>query len=109
MDAISTTSCAWRWFGTRTFRASYGLAWSKWPIRYIKFVLDRLTGIPVFPVEERPVPASSLRTERASPTHPFNSQSAAARTGERVITSWRSLCRGGLDGPMGENLDPDSK
>jgi quinoprotein glucose dehydrogenase len=36
------------------------------------FVLDRATGIPVFPVEERPVPASTLRTERASPTQPFN-------------------------------------
>ena len=36
------------------------------------FVLDRDTGIPVFPVEERPVPRSTLRTERASPTQPFN-------------------------------------
>jgi quinoprotein glucose dehydrogenase len=36
------------------------------------FVLDRATGVPVFPVEERPVPPSTLRTERASPTQPFN-------------------------------------
>jgi quinoprotein glucose dehydrogenase len=36
------------------------------------FVLDRDTGIPVFPVEERPVPASQLFSEHASPTQPFN-------------------------------------
>jgi quinoprotein glucose dehydrogenase len=36
------------------------------------FVLDRDTGVPVFPVEERSVPASLLRTEHASPTQPFN-------------------------------------
>ena len=36
------------------------------------FVLDRDTGVPVFPVEERPVPGSPLRTERPSPTQPFN-------------------------------------
>jgi quinoprotein glucose dehydrogenase len=36
------------------------------------FVLDRETGAPVFPVEERRVPASPLRAERASPTQPFN-------------------------------------
>jgi quinoprotein glucose dehydrogenase len=36
------------------------------------FVLDRDTGIPVFPVEERPVPASTLQSEHASPTQPFN-------------------------------------
>jgi quinoprotein glucose dehydrogenase len=36
------------------------------------FVLDRETGKPVFPVEERPVPASTVPGERASPTQPFN-------------------------------------
>lgn len=36
------------------------------------FVLDRDTGVPVFPVEERPVPASTIPGERASPTQPFN-------------------------------------
>jgi glucose dehydrogenase len=34
------------------------------------FVLDRLTGQPLFPVEERPVPASTVEGERASPTQP---------------------------------------
>ncbi|MCA9512654.1 MAG: pyrroloquinoline quinone-dependent dehydrogenase [Myxococcales bacterium] len=35
------------------------------------FVLDRDTGLPVFPVEERPVPASDMPGEHASPTQPF--------------------------------------
>jgi quinoprotein glucose dehydrogenase len=36
------------------------------------YVLDRDTGVPVFPVEERPVPASTVSGERASPTQPFS-------------------------------------
>jgi quinoprotein glucose dehydrogenase len=35
------------------------------------FVLDRETGEPVFPVEERPVPASDIPGETAWPTQPF--------------------------------------
>ncbi len=35
------------------------------------FVLDRETGRPVFPVEERPVPASDMPGERSWPTQPF--------------------------------------
>ena len=35
------------------------------------FVLDRETGKPLFPVEERPVPASSIPGEEAWPTQPF--------------------------------------
>lgn len=34
------------------------------------FVLDRETGEPLFPVAERPVPASTVPGERASPTQP---------------------------------------
>ena len=33
--------------------------------------LDRLTGKPVFPVEERPVPASEVKGEQSWPTQPF--------------------------------------
>jgi quinoprotein glucose dehydrogenase len=36
------------------------------------FVLDRDSGKPVFPVEERPVPPSRIFGEHASPTQPFN-------------------------------------
>jgi glucose dehydrogenase len=35
------------------------------------FVLDRLTGKPIFPVEERPVPKSEVPGEAAWPTQPF--------------------------------------
>ncbi|MGQ0716223.1 MAG: pyrroloquinoline quinone-dependent dehydrogenase [Pseudonocardiales bacterium] len=35
------------------------------------FVLDRATGQPVFPVEERPVPQTDVPGERTSPTQPF--------------------------------------
>ena len=37
------------------------------------FVLDRATGRPLFPVEERAVPASDIPQEQASPTQPFTS------------------------------------
>jgi len=35
------------------------------------FVLDRETGEPVWPIEERPVPQSNVPGERTSPTQPF--------------------------------------
>jgi len=35
------------------------------------FVFDRVTGKPVWPVEERPVPESDVPGEQASPTQPF--------------------------------------
>lgn len=38
------------------------------------FLLDRETGKPLFPVEERPVPASDVPGEKAWPTQPFPSK-----------------------------------
>jgi quinoprotein glucose dehydrogenase len=35
------------------------------------YVLDRRTGVPVWPIEERPVPQSTVPGERTSPTQPF--------------------------------------
>lgn len=35
------------------------------------YVLDRETGEPIFPIEERPVPASDIPGEEAWPTQPF--------------------------------------
>ncbi len=35
------------------------------------FLLNRVTGQPIYPVEERPVPASEVPLERASKTQPF--------------------------------------
>ena len=35
------------------------------------YVFDRLTGEPVWPIEEKPVPPSNVPGERAHPTQPF--------------------------------------
>lgn len=35
------------------------------------YTFDRVTGEPIWPIEERPVPASDVPGERASPTQPF--------------------------------------
>jgi quinoprotein glucose dehydrogenase len=40
------------------------------------FVFDRVTGQPLWPIEERPVPASELRGEKAWPTQPFPTKPA---------------------------------
>jgi quinoprotein glucose dehydrogenase len=40
------------------------------------FVLDRLTGMPLQPVEERPVPKSDVPEEEAWPTQPFSAVEA---------------------------------
>jgi quinoprotein glucose dehydrogenase len=41
------------------------------------YVLNRTTGEPVWPIEERPVPASTVAGEKASPTQPFPTRPAA--------------------------------
>jgi quinoprotein glucose dehydrogenase len=41
------------------------------------YVLDRLTGEPIWPIVETPVPASTVPGERASPTQPIPSRPAA--------------------------------
>jgi quinoprotein glucose dehydrogenase len=40
------------------------------------FVFDRVTGKPVWPIEERKVPASEIPVEHASPTQPFPTKPA---------------------------------
>ena len=35
------------------------------------YLFDRVTGVPVFPIEERPVPQSDVPGEKTSPTQPF--------------------------------------
>lgn len=40
------------------------------------FVFDRVTGEPLWPIEERPVPASDLKGEKASATQPFPTKPA---------------------------------
>jgi quinoprotein glucose dehydrogenase len=39
------------------------------------FIYNRLTGEPVFPIEERPVPQSPIPGEKTSPTQPFTIKS----------------------------------
>lgn len=41
------------------------------------YVFDRVTGKPVWPIEERPAPASTAPGEHASPTQPFPTKPAA--------------------------------
>ena len=41
------------------------------------YVLDRVTGEPVWPIEERPVPQSDMPGERAAATQPFPTRPAA--------------------------------
>jgi quinoprotein glucose dehydrogenase len=50
------------------------------------FLLDRLTGAPLFPVEERPVPASDVPGEEAWPTQP--SGISLAREGLKPEDAW---------------------
>ncbi len=40
------------------------------------YVFDRITGEPVWPIEERPVPASTVPGEQLSPTQPFPTKPA---------------------------------
>ena len=61
------------------------------------FVLDRLTGKPLFPVRERPVPRSDVPGEQAWPTQPFptlpapvSRQRMTVRRSDRVPRSGRA-------------------
>ena len=47
------------------------------------FVFDRLTGEPVWPIEERPVPTSDTPGERTARTQPYPTQAATVRTAGR--------------------------
>jgi quinoprotein glucose dehydrogenase len=64
------------------------------------FVLDRETGRPLIPVEERPTPASDVPGEVASPTQPFPiAPRSLARTSLKADEAWgltdddRAWCR----------------
>jgi quinoprotein glucose dehydrogenase len=48
------------------------------------YVFDRLSGKPLFPIEERPYPASKVPGEAASPTQPF--PLAPAPFGRQILT-----------------------
>ena len=50
----------------------------------LAFILDRVTGKPIFDVEERPVPKSDVPGEQTSPTQPFPVKPGAAVAGHPV-------------------------
>jgi quinoprotein glucose dehydrogenase len=52
------------------------------------FALHRETGIPIYPVEERPVPASTVPGEEAWPTQPFSSLPALSPLRVSADDAW---------------------
>lgn len=68
------------------------------------FILDRRTGTPLFPVEERPVPASDVPGETAWPTQPFPAphfrfapESLTADQAFGLTDSVRAQCRARIE------------
>ena len=75
------------------------------------FVLNRETGQPIFPVEERPVPASDIPEEQASPTQPFTAVTPPLSPHRFSTDSiWstsdadRAACHAAIDGLRNEGI-----
>jgi len=75
------------------------------------FVLDRETGRPLFPVEERGVPASDIPQEEAAPTQPFTAVTPTLSphrfTPDQVwgvTDSDRAACHAAIDGLRNEGI-----
>jgi quinoprotein glucose dehydrogenase len=75
------------------------------------YVLNRETGAPIFPVEERPVPQSDVPGEAASPTQPFpqappplSPQKLSAEESWGVTPEDRQFCRERLENLRNEGL-----
>ena len=89
------------------------------------YVLDRRTGVPVWPIEEQPVPQSTVPGERTSPTQPIPDEAACIRAagcdGERPDRLHAGAEGGGarcgeairhwtaLHAPLGEGNDRQSR
>ncbi len=81
------------------------------------FVFDRVTGKPIFPIEERPVPASMIKGEKAALTQPFpvlpepftrqsfteNDVNDFASNREDIIAQVRKATTGKPFTPLGQN------
>lgn len=75
------------------------------------FVLHRETGRPLFPVEERAVPASAIPGEEAWPTQPFSAQIAplsphwfTAADAWGVTAEERAACQAMMQGLVSEGI-----
>src|SRR6266576_2744776 len=75
------------------------------------FVLNRETGQPIFPVEERPVPASDIPGEQASRSQPFTAVTPPLSPHRFSIDSiWgtsdvdRTACHAAIDGLRNEGI-----
>lgn len=74
------------------------------------YALDRETGVPIWPVEERPVPASDVPGEAASPTQPFSTLPALSPQRVDVATligtdsASRAQCRALADGLRNDGI-----
>jgi quinoprotein glucose dehydrogenase len=68
------------------------------------FVLHRETGVPIFPVQERPVPARAVAGETVSPTQPFSTLPSFGLQHVTPDDTWgltpldRRRCRDAIDG-----------
>ncbi|MEO6058254.1 MAG: pyrroloquinoline quinone-dependent dehydrogenase [Gemmatimonadales bacterium] len=67
------------------------------------FVLNRETGVPIFPVEERAVPVSSIPGERSWPTQPFSSLPPLSPHGWSGLTD-NTDCRQLMQGVRNEGI-----
>ncbi len=75
------------------------------------FILDRASGKPLIPVEERPVPASDVAGEAAAPTQPFpTAPRSLARTTLKPEEAWgateedRAWCRSTISALRAEGI-----
>jgi quinoprotein glucose dehydrogenase len=75
------------------------------------FVLHRETGVPIFPVEERPVPKSDIPLEEPSPTQPFTAVIPPLSPHRfsvdevwGISESDRAACRAAIEGLRNEGI-----
>ena len=75
------------------------------------YVLNRETGAPVFPIEERAVPASDIPVEQASPTQPFTATIAPLSPHRFTVDQvWglndadRAACRAAIEGLRNDGI-----
>ena len=75
------------------------------------YVLNRETGVPIFPVEERAVPPSDIPTEQASRTQPFTTAIAPLSPHRFTVDQvWglsdadRAACRAAIEGLRNDGI-----